>query len=273
MEVYRVDDLPDRTGGRRVNRGFVYRDGIRFGWGEEAVFDMVDGTCIAYAPGPGWTGAMPVSFYSTVAALTAAWRGRVPLHACAVELDGRAVLVAGPAGAGKSTLTAGLLAAGARLIGDDLTIVAVDGPGKIVVVRGRPTMRLHPDTAARIDTIAARVVDGDPRGKWLVRPRARSTAGQLPLAAILVLGGEEATRPAHPLDLFAHLFRRQWMEALPVRQALMADILTIAATVPVLTYPAQPSFAAKNWQQRARDAIVTVRSLRHGSLMRMHADP
>ena len=49
---------------------------------------------------------MPAAFYSTVAALTLAWRGALPCHASAVEIDGRAILIAGPSGAGKSTLCA-----------------------------------------------------------------------------------------------------------------------------------------------------------------------
>jgi hypothetical protein len=42
------------------------------------------------------------------------------LHASAVVVDGRTVILAGASGSGKSTLTAGLAASGGRLVADDL---------------------------------------------------------------------------------------------------------------------------------------------------------
>jgi len=46
-------------------------------------------------------------------------RGIVQLHAAGVSRDGAALLVAGPSGAGKTTLCVALLARGWRLLGDD----------------------------------------------------------------------------------------------------------------------------------------------------------
>ena len=266
IDVYRIDALNDRPGGRAVNRGFVYDDGIRLGWGDEVAFDMTRGDRIGYLPGPRWTGALPATFYSTVAALTAAWRGLLPLHACAVELDGRAVLIAGAGGAGKSTLTAGLLASGARFVADDLVVVRV-GEGRVagrnIVTRGRPTIRLHPDTASALDTIHAWPVPGDPRGKWLARPRARSNAFELNLSAILILGDgiAEGAAPAQGavLRLFPHLFRRAWIDALPMRGDLMRDLLRLSVRVPVLGYPAQDGVTPACRQRRAAAAIGLVR--------------
>lgn len=49
------------------------------------------------------------------------------LHATTVAVDGRGILITGPAGAGKSSLALALMALGARLVADDQTILAVDG--------------------------------------------------------------------------------------------------------------------------------------------------
>lgn len=49
------------------------------------------------------------------------------LHASAVTIDGRCVLLAGATGSGKSTLTAALVAHGARYLGDDLVALGTDG--------------------------------------------------------------------------------------------------------------------------------------------------
>ena len=49
------------------------------------------------------------------------------VHASTVALDGRAVLISGPSGSGKSDLTLRLLDRGFTLISDDQTIVRKDG--------------------------------------------------------------------------------------------------------------------------------------------------
>ena len=49
--------------------------------------------------------------------------GRVLLHAGAVERDGRAIVVAGESGRGKSTLTAALVQAGFNYVTDELVLI------------------------------------------------------------------------------------------------------------------------------------------------------
>ncbi|MDA0163850.1 hypothetical protein OM076_26505 [Solirubrobacter ginsenosidimutans] len=51
-------------------------------------------------------------------------RDRYCLHAGCLELDGRGVLVAGPTGSGKSTLTVALVRAGLGFVSDDLVFLA-----------------------------------------------------------------------------------------------------------------------------------------------------
>ena len=60
--------------------------------------------------------------------------GRRTLHASAVAVDGRGVLILGPAGAGKTTLALELVARGARLIADD----------RVELVREGDVVRLSP---------------------------------------------------------------------------------------------------------------------------------
>ncbi len=58
-------------------------------------------------------------------------RGLLPIHASAVRIDGRAVLIAGESGAGKSTLAAALGACGHALVADD--VVAFDPISSMVL--------------------------------------------------------------------------------------------------------------------------------------------
>lgn len=268
IRVHRVDRLAERPDGQPVHAGFLYPDGIRFAWEDEVVFDMTDGTDIAYRPGRDWTGTMPVGFYSTLAALTLAWRGLVPLHACAVEVDGKALLIAGMAGAGKSTLTAELLGLGARFIADDLIALDVGTDGIIAVPRGRPTIRLHPDTAARLDMIRAEPVIGDARGKWIAWPRRQAAGEAVPLGLVLLLEGRMADDhpPGRRADfasaarLLTHLFRPQRLTRLPTYPQLVADTLAIATRVPVLYYPVQDDCSEAALRMRAEAAMAHVRA-------------
>ena len=52
------------------------------------------------------------------------------IHASTVALDGRAVMITGRSGSGKSALALALMAAGARLVADDRTLLRAgpDGP-------------------------------------------------------------------------------------------------------------------------------------------------
>ncbi len=51
------------------------------------------------------------------------------LHASTVAVAGRGVLILGAPGSGKSTLALALMAFGARLVADDITLVTRLGPG------------------------------------------------------------------------------------------------------------------------------------------------
>ncbi|MEX5728429.1 HPr kinase/phosphorylase [Rhodovulum iodosum] len=53
------------------------------------------------------------------------------IHASAVSLGGRAVLIMGASGSGKSALALELMALGAGLVADDRTLLRPDGPGVI----------------------------------------------------------------------------------------------------------------------------------------------
>ena len=69
-------------------------------------------------------------------------RGLLPLHANAVEIDGRAVAFAGHSGAGKSTMAAWFHDRGHRILSDDVCVIAIDDRGRALAYPGIPRLRL-----------------------------------------------------------------------------------------------------------------------------------
>ena len=240
VTIAQIDAMQVRQPVGAVNRGMVFSDGFRLSPDALATFEMIDGLTIGYVPHANWRGALPARFYSTVTALTLAWRGAIPMHASAVAIDGRAVLLCGATGAGKSTLTAGLLAQGAEFIGDDLTVLSHCGEGQPPCVeRGRTTMRLHPDTAHWVPTAKAEPDTRDERGKWLVEPARQADRWQWPIAAFVLLGADNDAdnRGRLKARVARQMFRPRWLEALPDHASRVAGLFSIAADVPVIGLP------------------------------------
>jgi hypothetical protein len=72
-------------------------------------------------------------------------RGVVCLHASAVAVDGRAVVLLGPAGAGKSTTAAAFAGSGFPVLSDDIVAIEERREG-FLVHPGNPRLRLWPDS-------------------------------------------------------------------------------------------------------------------------------
>ncbi len=77
-------------------------------------------------------------------------RGLLPLHASAVEVGGRALLLAGESGLGKSTLAAALVARGHRLLSDDVCALDPAAPGGPLLWPSFPRLKLWEDAARQL---------------------------------------------------------------------------------------------------------------------------
>jgi Coenzyme PQQ synthesis protein D (PqqD) len=260
IRIERIEALSGREPLRTINRGAVHKDGFELTGDSIACFEMSGGGRIGYAPGPQWRGELPLRFYSTVIALTCAWRGAIPLHASAVAIDGRAWLLCGATGAGKSTLSAALLAHGAEFIGDDLTMIDVGGGGASVP-RGRTTMRLHPDTARWIPASSAALDTRDGRGKWLVEPLSPKVE-RWPLAGFVLVGVEQdaANRARLKARVAQQMFRPRWLEALPGHPARVAGLFGAAAGVPILALPTVAITGESDFRELGKRAMDSIRS-------------
>ena len=184
----------------------------------------------------GGSNAMP-HFLGLVIGFALRLHGRAALHASAIEIDGKAILFAGPSDAGKSTLAAAFARRGHRIVSEN--IAAVDDG---VVFPGSLRMLL-PDDAAR--TLA---LDGavDALTQKRVIPAA-VVERPLPLGTVFIL--DRASTPQAPA-----------IEPLAPRAALVA-LLSVSYGNWFFT----PAMRADDLAQLTRIAEnVPVRSLRVG---------
>lgn len=95
------------------------------------------------------------------------------IHASAVAVEGRGLLILGPSGAGKSSLALALMAQGAQLVADDRVLLEARGDQLIAVC--------PPPLAGRIEA----------RGVGILSAAA---AGPVPVAQVVDLGRAETMR-------------------------------------------------------------------------------
>jgi energy-coupling factor transporter ATP-binding protein EcfA2 len=146
-------------------------------------------------------------------------KGLLPLHANAIEMDGRAVAFMGESGAGKSTLAAWLHDLGHRVIADDVCVLRFDeARGRVRVDPGLPRIRLWKDA---LEGSGRRPGDyqfsyaGDETYEKFDVPVApeRISAAELDLAAIylLTVGESFSILPLTGVDavdaVFSHTYR------------------------------------------------------------------
>jgi hypothetical protein len=162
-------------------------------------------------------------------------RGVPILHAASVVVDGRAILVAGTAGAGKSTLTATLVGKGMPLLAEDLAVLTF-GENAIAVQAGYPRLRLCPDAmsvagqaALDLPRVFNALVPDDKRWVEATALPGGFCATPAPLGAIYLLAPRSADRPAVKIEplpphraglaLLDHLYGARWLR-IPPEKAL-----------------------------------------------------
>jgi hypothetical protein len=120
------------------------------------------------------------------ASLLAAEAMDIALHASAVDVGGRALLFCGPSRFGKTTLAAACLAAGHRLLSEDLTRCRTAEPA---VYPGPALLRLRRDVHERLGAIAStRIASEDDDRVFLVLDETiRGSGREVPLGGIVVL--------------------------------------------------------------------------------------
>lgn len=171
----------------------VREDGAFVGWDGVGTFRVSGGCEIAVDPDPAVTpDRLRLFLLGAAIGVLLHQRGRLVLHASAVEVEGAAVAFLAPKWWGKSTMAAIFHARGYKLITDDVLAVDLAAPTPRVLP-GFPQMKLWPDTLELIGKGSSNFPRLHPDlEKRDYRIAARFTGEATPLRAFYLLGPGEA---------------------------------------------------------------------------------
>jgi len=164
------------------------------------------------------------------------------LHASAVAFGNTAVAFTGPPGAGKSTIAAHCLAAGGRLVADDVLVLSFDEKGGVLAHPGMPNVKLWRDAL----TSLGRDADGL-RPDWFRAEKfhlpADDVQTSIPLARLFVLDTDAAAGDGEyaPLRgqvaasvLIANTYRVEYLDAANRRDTHFRDCIRLASAIDVV---------------------------------------
>jgi hypothetical protein len=178
-----------------------------------------------------------VRMFGVPSSLIALERGDLSMHAAAVEIGGKAVLLAGPSRYGKTTLGAAFAAAGHRLLTEDMTRCTLAGGAS--VYPGPAVVRLRPDVAEgfRLEG-ESQIVTERERVFVILGGSMRGSGAAVPLAAILFLRHEAERLELAPVST-ADAIRDLWTLSFSLpndasRAAVFERVTDLVANVPVL---------------------------------------
>lgn len=124
--------------------------------------------------------------WTTPITLAAVLSGALALHASAVDLGGRSVILAAPSGSGKTTTAAAFLERGLRVLSEDLTCCRVAGPPR--VLPGPGLVKLRHDVIGLISTAGLMpVLETPEKIHFSIVPELRGSSDPVPLHAIVFL--------------------------------------------------------------------------------------
>jgi hypothetical protein len=175
--------------------------------------------------------------------------GLEPIHATAVEVDGQAIAFLGDSGFGKTTVAAGFIAAGLRLLTDDMLLLGPATP--VMAFPGPPRIKLLPDSGHAFG-IAPTGVRMNPFSEKMVIPLEERHVCRHPalLRAVYVIAPPSEVTPASnvcieplpPGEAFLALLQNtfNWqIDDAPRLRRQFREATRLVETVPVrrLKYP------------------------------------
>ena len=171
-------------------------------------------------------------------------RNLLPLHANAVEIDGRAIAFMGHSGAGKSTMAAWFLDRGHRILADDVCVVTFDSAGRPLAHGGIPRLRLWREAIEATGRAAEDYeLSFDDADKYNVPTPRGPSIGALPLHHIYLLRRAEAEASAPLVErllgvdavdaLVANTYRGGFVKASGGTGKHLSQCLSLVSRAPV----------------------------------------
>jgi len=161
-------------------------------------------------------------------------RGDVSLHAAAVEVEGRAMILAAPSMFGKTTLALAFHERGYRLLTEDLVCCR---PGTTELIPGPALARMRPDVYAGAPPKGMEAVAVRPDRVFLSPPVGeRGPSSPLPIGGICLLREGESIRadPAQPLEVVKDIWHLGFrLPTAAGRSESFRQVTQLATAVPV----------------------------------------
>jgi hypothetical protein len=192
-------------------------------------------------------------------------RGLLPLHANAIEIEGRAIAFMGHSGAGKSTMAAWFLDRGYRVLADDVCVVGLDEAGRPLAHRGIPRLRLWREAVE----VSGRKVDDyelafDDTDKYNVPTPRPENARPIPLDHLYLLEraedrpGDAGVRRLEGIAavdaLVANTYRGGYVARIGGTKRHLLACLEVVRSVPVFAARRYWGFSTFDEQARALEA-------------------
>jgi hypothetical protein len=207
-----------------LGTALVTPDGLEILWAREA-------------PAAEWSAVL----IGQVLPLAATLRGLEVFHAAGVVLDGRAQMLCGAAGAGKTSLAAHLVLGGADLLSDD--VVALDD--RLMAHPGTAVLRLREPEAGRVKGAPTSRLEARDEAAGRVRIAATAAVEARPLSALHLLErtpdgpGIEPLEHPNPTELLGSTFNLSVQT--PTRLIRQLDVCArIAREVPIFRVRVRP---------------------------------
>lgn len=170
-------------------------------------------------------------------------RGLLPLHANAVEIDGKAVAFMGESGAGKSTLAAWFHDRGFRVIADDVCVVQFGAEGHVFACPGLPRLRLGEEVleaSGRQTSSFPRSYLGDDDFRkydvWIGDKAARNSS-EIGAVFILAKGDAFSVERLSGLDavnaIFDNTYRGRYLDEVGGHDSHWSATIKLVRTVPI----------------------------------------
>ncbi len=182
-----------------------------------------------------------------VAAVRSRQQGQLVLHGSAVAINGRAVVICGASGWGKSTLAAALHRQGHRLLADDFAAIRTTARGPVMHA-GPPGLKLWPDSAHALGLDIGNLPRVHPliEKRRVPTRRARRQAMLLGRVVILAPGAPGEITPLGPqhalIEILRHSYGARTLAALHAADHF-ARCAALVRAVPVARLRAPRSLA------------------------------